>query len=371
MTRSCWPTDLERLILQAGLQEGAAQTRALCEIEALGLAAPVPPGIERLLPLLFGAIRAEGGDYPGLLSLAEPAYLRAWQRSESMARHSARALGVLSAAGIPTLVLKGATLAEAWGDSALRPSSDLDVLVPVKDLAAAFEALRGAGWRPGEISAEDARLAHAIFLQGEGLDIDLHRHALEEFVGTGHDDALWDRAIPFQVLHAETRALAHGDRIIHACVHGLRWNPVPPVHWVADVLMLIRDAETEPDWHEIATRAVALEAAQPLREALAYLVDTFALAVPASALKVLAAARPSRVRALAFRARQRAPLDRGFVDAWAIRLERRRRLRLAVREEAFWPGVPQSDTGGGTLARTAAGGFRALRRSLWRMFRSS
>lgn len=54
----------------------------------------------------------------------------------------------LTAAGIPWIVLKGAPQARRlYGDASLRPSSDIDILVPPEHFAATVAAMQGLGWR--------------------------------------------------------------------------------------------------------------------------------------------------------------------------------------------------------------------------------
>ena len=62
-----------------------------------------------------------------------------------------RVAGALEDSGIPTLPLKGTTLADrVHGDPGLRPTTDVDVLVPRADIRSAVETLRALGYPPPE-----------------------------------------------------------------------------------------------------------------------------------------------------------------------------------------------------------------------------
>ena len=58
-----------------------------------------------------------------------------------------RVVNALEAAGVPALPIKGTTLAErVHGDPGLRPTTDVDVLVPRSQIRSAVEALRALGY---------------------------------------------------------------------------------------------------------------------------------------------------------------------------------------------------------------------------------
>lgn len=72
---------------------------------------------------------------------------------------TARLVSRLERAGVPTLPLKGATLAESiYGDPGLRRSNDIDVLVRRQDLARAVAELERNGYELVEGSLESDRL---------------------------------------------------------------------------------------------------------------------------------------------------------------------------------------------------------------------
>lgn len=168
------------------------------------------------------------------------------------------ALGLLEAAGVRPVLLKGAGLAySAYGGFAGRPMSDLDLLVAPDQLAGASAALRAAGWRPER--AADARYAahqHEMPLVSPdgGAVVELHR----ELLPGGHPFALDGagmRAAARPVRApwgAEVLVPAAADQLVHCCVHfawshELRWGAWRTFADVAALLpMLLPAAEGEP-----------------------------------------------------------------------------------------------------------------------------
>ena len=369
---SCWPDPVQSLLLRGGLLSGDDRAGALSVLEDLARREGLPAGNERLLPLVYLALRDAAEDFPSLMGIVEPVYLRSWQRSEVQAVMMARALAALNGAAIPSIVLKGPTLSCSYGDPALRPASDLDILTSVERYEDALAALSLAGWRTTVDPPGDAVLHHALNLSGPAVDIDLHRHALEEFVGTTHDLELWESSEPFVIHDHATRSLSAGDRLIHVFAHGLRWNPTSNVHWIADALLLLRAEGEGFDWERFAHRARVFDLTLPVWEGLRYLAQSFEIVVPRAVTLDLAASRPSPIRRLAYAARQRAPGDRGILDATALRVEMRRRRLLALdlpAPAAFASSRRLLSIRG--VTRTAEGVWRALRVSLSSAIRRS
>jgi hypothetical protein len=95
-------------------------------------------GASRLAPLAA----AQGVSDPAITRMAA----RGFRRGAITERASSRVVQILAAAGVPCVTLKGPALASAyWGDIALRPSVDVDVLVAPADVERADAALVGAG----------------------------------------------------------------------------------------------------------------------------------------------------------------------------------------------------------------------------------
>ena len=89
----------------------------------------------------------------------------------------AEALGAFRDAGIPTIVLKGAYVAEAvYKNIALRPMSDVDILVKKKDLPAVEKILLKLGYDPPEHPRmqNKTRYSRVPFHKLGGIGIEVH-----------------------------------------------------------------------------------------------------------------------------------------------------------------------------------------------------
>ena len=110
-----------------------------------------------------------------------------------------QALGARWAAlGLPWLPLKGADLSRrVYPDPALRPSADLDVLVPAERIAEAEQAARDAGFAPPDGRPSDRSLRryhfHSTFRHpGSGTFLELHwRLADRASLPGGETESAW------------------------------------------------------------------------------------------------------------------------------------------------------------------------------------
>jgi hypothetical protein len=279
-----------------------------------------------MMPLLyrnFAALAIDDPQLPGLKGM----YRYWWAANQRLFNQAADALQTLDAAGLETMVLKGAPLTLLhYRDMGTRPMMDMDILVRPQSAAAALRALTYAGWTPRNPGMEVGalRAGHAISLRRQdGAEIDLHWRVLHQ---AARDDEVWEARVPVTVAHASTSAPSPTDQLLHVCVHGLAANPAV-LRWVADAVTVSRTAEL--DWDRLLESGVARRVTLPLRAALAYLRDAYEVPVPERILVELGAAhstpsdRWGHWAALYFPRR-----GRRYVAMW----ERYRRLRTLEHE---------------------------------------
>jgi len=301
-----WPTPEQELLLRAALAEGDPAVALWEEWSALVPLEDVDAGSHRLLPLLYRTLAAAGVEESRLTKL-KGVYRYSWSRNQLLFHRAAALLPEFAAAGIDTLVLKGAALSTLYyGDLGARPMDDLDLLVPRADAARAMQLLQASGWRPATPRPE-SRLAvwHAdSFVDEGGRFLDLHWNALWQL----SDDAdLWSGAVPTTLNGVPTKTLGHGDQLLHVCVHGLRWAPIAPIRWVADAAKIMEGAGADLDWDRVAALARANALTLSLEHALRYLAEALAAPVPPVVIAELAAAKKPLHERLAFRASMRRP----------------------------------------------------------------
>lgn len=238
-----------------------------------------------------------------------------WTRGQAAAALGRRkqlhaVLACLDAAGIHTLLLKGAALAQ-WLYPApyLRESADVDLLFADRSNAvrgaAALETLGYAmPHRPG-------RFQHELACHGDGdlPELDLH-WALTDWPAL-------DRLPGFTVLHATSvplpglgpraRGLDAPHALLHACVHrasNLAAGLGDRLKWLYDLDLLATVLDRDGDWPRFVAACQQAQACGIADEGLAAAADLFGTVVPEPVARSLAEARKSE------------PLDAGRLADW-------------------------------------------------------
>lgn len=166
-------------------------------------------------------------------------------------------------AAIPVLVLKGAAIAErVYGNIALRPMRDLDLLVRRKDLEATDRLLHELGYVPDESyrSAAWYREHHhhlAPYGTSDGrAAVELHHHILPPTAPVRIPiEDLWRRARP-TIAGVRALILCPEDLLLHLCLnasfdHQFRLGLRP----ICDISAVIRYYGHKIDWRQVRHRA--------------------------------------------------------------------------------------------------------------------
>jgi hypothetical protein len=259
--------------------------------------------VEDLGPALAHALGAAG--WPGVpddvrrrLTVAVAA---------SAARHllMTRELGVvlrhLAAAGIEVIVLKGPVLAETvYPHPALRPFSDLDVLVRPADRLRADGALRALGHqRVADEHSWEFDVAYdgaTLYETPAGVRIDLHWALLTEprFVWNGGETEIWDRAVPITVAGQAARGLGREDLVLYLAAHLAVHHALAGLLRAWDVALLLEREGGALDWAVLLARAARWRVRHALFFVLLGAREAFAAPVPP---QVIARLRPAGPRA--------------------------------------------------------------------------
>ncbi len=178
--------------------------------------------------LFYREIRALGSPI-GILPAGAGNRLRDAYRSRATVNtrlflDAAVVLRSLAGHRLPVIALKGLALAEKlYGDIALRPMSDIDLLVKEEDLVRAGRILMTLGYRPYEHAWESLLKTHCHlppFANTGGTMIELHWDIVESGGPLRTDlDGLWKRACPIEIRHVAARALSPEDLLLHLCLH--------------------------------------------------------------------------------------------------------------------------------------------------------
>ena len=258
----------------------------------------------RLLPILARNLRNQGVSHP-ILDDIEPIHRYIWLRNKIHLNRAARMLNTLNGQENRCIALKGASLLlRCYGDPGLRSMEDFDVLIHTENAWNTVQFLINEGWQAPFIKSRlDQRwLAshHSLnFIGPDDTRLDLHWHIFPERVEDGADAGFWENAVPLEVGDAEALALDWTDEFLTACVHGIRWERVPPIRWIVDAHAIMNAAGTI-NWNRLYDRAAGLRFLLPLRVALNLLRHEFSLPVPDDVIRRLNVHRPDAAERLQF-----------------------------------------------------------------------
>jgi hypothetical protein len=297
-----WPSAQEKNLLRAALLRGEAAQQAAERWLAGGMDNTREQQFGRLFPLLHQNLKAHSVVIDdSLAKLLKQKYLQTWGTNKLLFHTLAEILGLLHQAEIPALLLKGCALTPACYDDdyGLRPMNDVDIVVPATQVTEAIRVLDQKGWQPEERGVErftedymSISHSHAFRMPGS-YECDLHWHLLPECCRAEDDADFWQASLPIEIEGIPTRILNPADQILHLCLHGARWNHKRSVHWLADVMMVLRSKNI--DWPRLIHQLEKRRLVVPVRETLNYLVQHLDAPVPAEIMQQLNAAPVSRM----------------------------------------------------------------------------
>lgn len=219
-------------------------------------------------------------------------------------------LDLLSGQGIPVIVLKGAALAEPlYGNIALRPMGDLDLLLHREDMPRAVAALGEVGYRPAHAEPRPgAHLAHEIELmlyQASAPDLLVELH-WSLFDAALYRERLpmawfWQTAIEAPVGGAPCRVLGHVAQVLHLCGHAMLHHQGERLLWTVDVARYLARYGGELDTDLLSDMARRCHLVLPLRELLARLAQDGLARLPAGLRAQFATLAPSSQERRAYR----------------------------------------------------------------------
>jgi len=209
-------------------------------------------------------------------------------RNRALLSELARLANAAAGAGVTFMPLKGAILAvDYYPVPALRPMSDLDLLVRLEDLQAMGHVLSSLGYRAVDRPpsyVEDRRLEvasreHQWVMARDGMSILVEYRAepMEPAVGQltdldrafatelgRHAAAIWTRARPSP---AGPR-MSPEDLLLHVAAHQAARHADFRLIWLHDVARIVTRDTAHFDWDYVCASAVRLRVAGPVRAAL-------------------------------------------------------------------------------------------------------
>lgn len=182
-------------------------------------------------------------------------------RNASLFFDAAKILSSLAEKQMPVIALKGLALARTvYGDIALRPMHDIDLLVKQEDLVAAGRNLLDLGYRQ-EFPAWESMVKtyHHLppFTNKNGTIVELHWNIVAPDSPIHVDnEGLWARTCFGEVDHVTVRIFSPEDLFLHLCIHACfhlqtGMDLVPFV----DMAGLMKSPAENIDWQIVIQRA--------------------------------------------------------------------------------------------------------------------
>ena len=197
----------------------------------------------------------------------------------------AHVLDGLEAANVQPIVLKGPALASTvYPDPALRMFSDLDVLCPEDQFAAAATVLVSQGYRAQAQSEREQDGFHVVYQrEAGGAPIELHSDLLQLGLPTRCIAALWREGERFEMGGHPALMLGLEHQILHLCVH-LHTHGYTRLIWFKDLDLVLRRRIEQVDWPKLQALAASEGVSLSLRHTLSLLRELLETPLPAGCL---------------------------------------------------------------------------------------
>jgi len=218
----------------------------------------------RVAPLLYQRLKTlnSGLNVPAnIIHRLQKIYLNNAVRNLRLYHELGHVLGTLRDANIPVIVLKGAHLAEVvYGDIALRPMVDVDLMARKDDLDRVNKILLGMNYRPlNNFTVEDVCKMHKHlprFIKPDSLSIEVHWTISNPSYPFKVDiTGLWKRAQPAAISGVNVMVLSPEDLFLHLCLHASFQHMFSRLRHLFDICKTIQYFRNEIDWEQIQHRA--------------------------------------------------------------------------------------------------------------------
>lgn len=294
-------------------------------------------------PLLYDCVRGRDVTPPGFEAALESAYQRSAMANAMLSVELNRVLRLTAGANLPVIVLKGAALGDTlYGNSALRPMTDIDLLLRPADLQRALDLLQGHGYAWSEIEPHPGlRLdfENELVLRAPGpapLPIELHWHLIDSPFYQQRIDEEWFWRTAQRVPVAESEALVLGleANLLYLSAHYVLHHRAQGIRWLVDIAGLIARHQAQIDWPLLLSQAQAFCLVTPLQIVLEQLADEEAwdIALPPAALEAVrrAPVSPAERQVVGRLLAARRPVVRRFWGDLAAMPDWRLRLRYGM-----------------------------------------
>lgn len=159
---------------------------------------------------------------------------------------------------IPVIVLKGAHLAALiYGNIALRPMSDVDILVHQEDVVRVGDKMLEMGYAPTRRYRQITSYNHhfAYGLPHRELFVEVHWTILPSVYPFNIDtNGQWERSRSAIIAGVEVSILCPEDMLLHLCLHASKHMFEMGLKHLCDIFETIRHYGEEIDWRQARLR---------------------------------------------------------------------------------------------------------------------
>jgi hypothetical protein len=240
-------------------------------------------------PLMYRALREAEDVPPEIIQIFYEDYLW-WARRNLLTFHDLRLLlQELARNNIPVILLKGVALAEElYGNVALRPLSDMDVLAHCEDRLSLIEILKPLNYKLKDIEVHEAstfEYENEIVLVKPGEPksyLDLHWSLLDSmyYQHVVDIDWFWETALPVSVDGIETKVLGLEAQLLHLSSHLTIHHRNEGLLWFNDIALFLQTYKTHLNWEILFERAVQYELVWPLQNCILTVVNKWDVDIP-------------------------------------------------------------------------------------------
>jgi len=192
-------------------------------------------------------------------------YLNATQNS-LIFEELEKLLEAIRNAGFQVIVLKGAVLAEKiYRNLALRPMTDVDLLVKKEDMWRLYEQLKILGYKPSDISVDDIDFSSTYLTtidyrspSSNSPSFHIHWHFVnstipnESYIKNIKIEDIWRDAEKTKIADVETLVMAPHHLLIHLSEHALRvTHSLSKLSLLCDIDEAVNSYKEDLDWERL------------------------------------------------------------------------------------------------------------------------
>lgn len=189
----------------------------------------------------------------------------------------ARLLPRLYDAQGPVIIVKGITLSRSlYGNVALRPISDIDILARPERAPRWIAALRAVGFEP--VAGKSQRLSKHVlrfremqFQNASGQVVEMHVNVCRypDYQRAFPPGEVWSRARPLEGMNGHALRLAPADELCFLCMHYAVQHQIGRLIWLVDVTEIVSRVPDKQSWAALVDNIIARGAAGPVAVTLA------------------------------------------------------------------------------------------------------